>query len=373
MPENTTSRREFLNKQLPGLGAVALSAVHSSTNAESVPAAELEPALDIEQAKRALFEGAPFPDQYSDRKGRMISLYPIAQEAAAELFEHTGAPFTPRPLKFLGAGYMAAVNTEHTFRSRFIPTRWTVHETVAPSSTNPVIYANEENGNPWLTTSDRDADMEFTLMSIASQLQAAATVISNPEVTIPDKQVLTSWGGYLYTTGKDGSELLHRFADGMNIYASRILLLKRHLEYVQEHQGAEILEPYYPVSQFHAFAEIAVMEMLNRLKLPPQELARVTGTEGASSMISYLESTYQENGYDEQTGIDAHTAACRFLEIPELQSGDSLEQRVMSFNTIVLSAIDQLLPLGEQQPTENNTAPLINTLGNRGNAVFTIA
>ena len=361
----------MLTETFPQMGAAALALV---AGGGELPTAteEAPPSLDSEEMKRILFDGLAFPDEFSGRTARMRSLYSIAQEMAAQLFSEDNISFEPRKLEFLNDRYMATVTTEHQFRSQFLRMPWTVHEAVAPSSTNPVVYANAENGNPWLSTSDPRADMEFTLMSAAAQLQGASEYRISPGITFPDKNAYASWGGYVYTNSEKGPALLHRFADGMNIYAARSLIFKRHMIYLLEHHGIESTAPFYQVSQFHAFAEFPVIDMLHRLNLPAEELARVACRDGASAMMSLIESTYTEWVYDTATGIDAHTAAGEILEVPELQSGDDAEQRLTSYNTVVLAAIDRLLPPTITPEQQDKPSPDPRTLALQGNFVFTV-
>ncbi|MBI4136790.1 hypothetical protein HY469_01895 [Candidatus Roizmanbacteria bacterium] len=377
MDEREQSRRNFLTRKIPGMSAFVLSAAAGGASEQQEATGSEMPVLDFAETQRILFEGAPFPDEFSGRTARMRSLYAIAQETATELFVEKDFTFEPQALTFLNDRYMTAVTTEHQFRSLFLQAPWTVHEAVAPSSAGPVVYANAENGNPWLSTSDPRADMEFTLMSIAAQFQGASAYTMSPGITFPDKNAYASWGGYMYANSEDGPELFQRFADGLNIYAARVLLLKKHLNYLSDHHGIEIPGLFYPISQFHAFAEYPVIEILNRLHMSAEELARVTNQEGASSMLSLIASTYIEHQYEEITGIEPQTAAREIVQLPELISGDNLEQRIISYDTVLLSAMDRLLPpttTPEEHP-EQKEGPLPDprTITHQGNFVLTVA
>ncbi|OGK50128.1 hypothetical protein A3A55_00635 [Candidatus Roizmanbacteria bacterium RIFCSPLOWO2_01_FULL_40_14] len=352
------SRRQLFTETLPQMGAAALMLVGGGER--PMPAEQASKLLEIEETRRILFESLSFPDKFSSRTARMRSLYPLAQEVAAELFADEDTPFEPQGLGFLNDRYITVVTAEHRIRSGFLPTPWTVHEAVAPSSTNRAVYANAENGNPWLSTSDLQADMEFTLMSTAAQFQGASRYTPSSNITFTDKNVFASWGGYLFMNSESGPELFHRFADGLNIQAARILLLKKQANYLREHHDVKRPSPLYPVSDFYTFAEFTIIDVLSRLNLSAEELARVTCREGASAMLSFIASTYQEKGYDKLTGIDAQTAAQKVVQLPELLSGDNYKQLDASYNTIVLPAMDRLLPpitAEEPSPGPNPSAP----------------
>ena len=84
------SRRQLFTETLPQMGAAALMLVGGGER--PMPAEQASKLLEIEETRRILFESLSFPDKFSSRTARMRSLYPLAQEVAAELFADEDTP-----------------------------------------------------------------------------------------------------------------------------------------------------------------------------------------------------------------------------------------------------------------------------------------